>query len=114
MRAIITGAASGIGRACAKALADAAIARGEEPRLLLVDRAAVQLAEVAAEFEHAGIRAVTMVADLAREDSANQVAAQAENELGGVQVLVSNAGVLGKTPLAELSLTDWELSFAVN
>jgi NAD(P)-dependent dehydrogenase (short-subunit alcohol dehydrogenase family) len=114
VRAIVTGAASGIGRACAKALAEAAISRGEEPKLLLVDRAAAQLARVASELEQIGVRPMTMIADLGREAVADRIAAQAANELGGLQVLVSNAGVIGKMPLAKLSLMDSELSFAVN
>lgn len=114
MRAIVTGAASGIGKACAAALGRAARARGEDVRLLLVDRAAVALAEAADSLRAPGVSISTAVADLALQESAEHIATQAIRELGGVDVLVSNAGVLGKSPLAELSLADWELSFAVN
>jgi NAD(P)-dependent dehydrogenase (short-subunit alcohol dehydrogenase family) len=82
--------------------------------LLLVDRAAAPLSEVASELTQRGVRTVAMVADLAHEDAARDIVNRAAKEFGGLQVLVSNAGVIGKTPLAELTLTDWELSFAVN
>jgi NAD(P)-dependent dehydrogenase (short-subunit alcohol dehydrogenase family) len=114
MRAIITGAASGIGRACAKALAEASRARKEEPKLLLVDREQAGLAAIASELKRPGSLVVTAVADLALEASAKFIAAHATSELGGLDVLVSNAGVIGKMPLAELSVSDWELSFSVN
>jgi glucose 1-dehydrogenase len=114
MRAIITGAASGIGRACARALFEAAKVRGETSSLLLVDRVGPALDEVAADLKAHGAVASTLVADLSRVDSAAAIAARAGSEMGGLDVLVSNAGVIGAAPLSELSLEDYEFSFSVN
>jgi NAD(P)-dependent dehydrogenase (short-subunit alcohol dehydrogenase family) len=114
MRAIITGAASGIGKACARVLAKSALVRGEIVQLLLVDRAEAQLELAATEIRSDRVAVSTCLADLARDDCAPVIAEHAANEFKGVDVLVSNAGWLGTSSLAELSLPDWELSFAVN
>lgn len=114
MRAIVTGAASGIGRACARELAQAAVLRGESAQLLLVDRIEFGLEAAAADLRSASVEVTAYAADLSLEESAAQVALQASTALGGLDILVSNAGVIGKVALAELKLQDWELSFAVN
>jgi glucose 1-dehydrogenase len=106
VRAVVTGAASGIGAAVARRLrADG----GADAQLLLVDRAADALDDVAG-----ALGAASLVADLARPDSGELVAAAAREQLGGVDVLISNAGIAISGPLAELSLEDWERTFAVN
>lgn len=106
MRAVVTGAASGIGAAVVRRLsADA----GSDAQLLLVDRSAEPLEAIAAE---AG--AIPMLVDLASADAGERVAAAARERLGGLDALVSNAGIAISAPLAELSLEDWERTFAVN
>lgn len=114
MRCIVTGAAGGIGKAIATALASAAVARGEQPQLLLVDRAAKELLAVSDALTAAGAHVRTLVADLAETGAGDAVAARAREAMGGLDVLVSNAGVLGNAPLASLELESWELNFAVN
>lgn len=114
MKALITGAASGIGRACALGLAEAAIARGEEAHLLLVDRAEDALRQVAADLTGAATSVTVAVADLSDPAAGDLLAGQAKADLGGLDVMISNAGVLGNMPLAELDLASWDLNFAVN
>jgi NAD(P)-dependent dehydrogenase (short-subunit alcohol dehydrogenase family) len=109
MRAVVTGAASGIGRAVARRLRADAVARGESSRLLLVDRDGDALDRVAAELE-----GVPLVVDLAQPDAGERVAAAAREQLGGVDALISNAGIAPSGALLELSLEDWERTFAVN
>ena len=101
---MITGAASGIGEATARRLAGA-----DGARLLLVDRADDQLRRVAAEL---GAEALTV--DLTMPDAGERVAAAARERLGGLDLLVSNAGAAISAPLAELSLKDWDLTYAIN
>ena len=104
LRAVITGAASGIGAATARRLA-----AGDGARLLLVDRAEEQLRRVAGEL---GAEALTV--DLTLPDAGEQVAAAARERLGGLDLLVSNAGAAISAPLVELSIEDWDRTFAIN
>jgi NAD(P)-dependent dehydrogenase (short-subunit alcohol dehydrogenase family) len=109
LKAVVTGAASGIGRAVARRLAADAAARGEPAGLLLVDRAAETLDGVAAE-----LAAVALTVDLAQPHAGEVVAAAARELLGGLDALISNAGMPSIGDLAELSLEEWERVFAVN
>ena len=104
LRAVITGAASGIGAATARRLA-----AGDGARLLLVDRAEEQLRRIAGEL---GAEALTV--DLTLPDAGEHVAAAARERLGGLDLLVSNAGAAISAPLVELSIEDWDRTFAIN
>jgi NAD(P)-dependent dehydrogenase (short-subunit alcohol dehydrogenase family) len=109
MRAVITGAASGIGRAAAFRLAATAQAQARECKLLLVDRESASLGAVADE-----LGATPLVVDLTRADAGEIVAAAAREQLDGLDALISNAGIAPAGALVELSLEDWERTFAVN
>jgi short-subunit dehydrogenase len=85
--ALVTGASRGIGAHIARALA------GEGMRLVLVARSAGALEGVAAELRARGTEVVTIPADLARRDQIEVLAERAGAELGGVDVLVNNAGL---------------------
>jgi NAD(P)-dependent dehydrogenase (short-subunit alcohol dehydrogenase family) len=101
---LVTGAASGLGRDAALALAR------EGARLVLFDRDEGGLAAVAAECGGAVAVAgdVSAAADLGR-------AAAALDALGPVRLLVTAAGVIGPVkPLAEVEEAEWDRLFAVN
>lgn len=104
--ALITGAASGIGRATAVALA------AEGVRVALLDRDAVALAETARGCEDAVVRVVD-VTDA--EQVADAVSASVE-ELGGLDAVVCCAGISGPvgSTIEEISLIAWNTVFAVN
>lgn len=108
MRAIITGAASGIGRAVAKKLAS-----GGDASLLLVDRNSGGLKDVAAELGDTA-RVVTMIADMADRDTPHQVVDNCAAAFAGIDAIVSNAGAMKGAPLAELSDEDFDYLFAIN
>lgn len=87
-RALVTGASSGIGRAIARALAEKGV------RLAVAARREPALTALADEIEAAGgARPVVLTADLSRPGEAARVAARATQALGGVDLLVNNAGV---------------------
>lgn len=85
--AIITGASSGIGAACARAFAGAGL------RVVLVARRADRLDEVVAAIRAAGGDASAVVADVTDEAAMDRVVADAVEAYGGVDVMVCNAGV---------------------
>ena len=85
---VVTGAASGIGRAVAQVLA----ARGA--RLALIDKNAGQLDAVAAQLADAGGEVLAVACDTSDEARLQAAAARVERELGAACMLVNNAGVL--------------------
>lgn len=115
MKAIVTGAASGIGRAVAMRFASDAKARGGSAGLVLVDVNRDQLEAVATELEVMGAKAHLVVADLALPGTAQLTVQRAAAALGGLDALISNAGILMKNmALIDMSLEDYEHMFAIN
>ena len=109
MRIVVTGAASGIGRSVVDKLAAGDPIPGPH-RLLLVDRDPDGLTAAA---ETAG-GAATLIADLARADCGKRIAEACRAELGGVDGLVSNAGIILSRSLVEMTADDFDRMFAIN
>jgi short-subunit dehydrogenase len=86
-RILITGASRGMGRA----IAARAAARGA--RLVLAARSAGPLAEAAAELARQGAEALPVPADLTRAEDRARLLATVRQRLGGLDVLINNAGV---------------------
>jgi len=105
---LITGAASGIGRACALEFAR------RDARLGLVDRDRVGLEATARAARERGATVSTFVADLANADAVDALAHDAEAALGPIDVLFYNAGVAVVKPLARTTSEDWQWIFDVN
>ncbi len=102
-RVIITGAARGIGAAIATTFA------AEGAQLVLLDREGDQCEATAAT-----LGATSLVVDLADAADAQRATAEAIAALGGVDVLVNNAGILHMAPLLEIDVADWDRTFAIN
>jgi NAD(P)-dependent dehydrogenase (short-subunit alcohol dehydrogenase family) len=105
--AVVTGAASGIGLALCRALAERGL------NVVLVDRDEAGLAGAAATLSGRG-RFVTAVADVSDPDSVTALAARVADELGPVHLLVNNAGILRPATVYEQPLADWHATFGVN
>src|ERR671931_1116986 len=103
--ALITGAASGIGRATAEMF------HGQGARTILVDVDGTSLEELAAEL---GDRVVAHVVDLGARGVPAEVVVHAERVVGALDVLVNNAGVSSKTPFLEVDDAEWDRVFNVN
>lgn len=105
--AIVTGGASGIGRACVERFIR------EGARVAIIDIDGSGAAELAAGF--AG-RAVAIRADLADLDAAKATAlvSEVEQRLGGVDVLVNNAGIADFQPLLELAMERFDRTMNIN
>jgi NAD(P)-dependent dehydrogenase (short-subunit alcohol dehydrogenase family) len=106
--AVITGAASGIGRGIAHALA------AEGAHIVVADIEAGPARAVAGELGAQGIRAVPVEVDVADPSSLERLAEQAYAEFGAVHILCNNAGVFIGGPLAETSSEEWAWLIAVN
>ena len=100
--AVVTGAGRGIGRLLAARLSDAGYA------VALVARSQQELRETARLIEISGGRALCLPADITDEEGAREVIRRVEAELGSIELLVNNAGILGPTgPTWEVDIQAW-------
>jgi len=108
-KALVTGAGVRLGRAIALALGEAGcdVALQYRESRLGAD-------EVAHTLTSSGRRAVPLRADLADAPSCARVVEDARSALGGLDVLVNNAGIFLPGDLATTTLEDWESQFALN
>jgi 2-deoxy-D-gluconate 3-dehydrogenase len=107
-RALVTGAADGIGREVCKVLADA----GAD--IVAAGRTLASLDKVEADVAKTGRRFVRAAGDLATVEGPKAVAQAALEAFGGIDILVNNAGVALVDPLLTLSLEKWEATMAIN
>lgn len=108
---IVTGGASGIGRAAAERLA------AEGAALAIVDRNEQLASEVAAALSKRGARALAVAADVSREDDVRAVVERTARELGGVGGLVTSAGIFDPGDMrlvADVELETFARTIAVN
>jgi NAD(P)-dependent dehydrogenase (short-subunit alcohol dehydrogenase family) len=106
--AVVTGGASGIGRACALALA------GQGCDLVLADLNQDRLAEASTAIESLGRRCLTVPTDVSQEGDVERLAEQAIAWQGHIDILMNNAGVVVGGPLEEVPLKDWDWIVGIN
>jgi NAD(P)-dependent dehydrogenase (short-subunit alcohol dehydrogenase family) len=108
-RAIVTGAASGIGRSSALLFAR------EGARVVLVDREAEPLEAAVAAIRAGGGTGLGVTADAGDEAAVIDVMERCRGEFGGVDVVYANAGISGgRVPLLEQTVAQWEEILRIN
>jgi 3-oxoacyl-[acyl-carrier protein] reductase len=106
--ALITGASRGLGRALAFALG------GAGWRVGICSRSGDGVARTLAELRDAKIEAAGRPASVSSESDVAALVSHVERELGPIDTLVNNAGVLHAKPFEEISPAEWDESFATN
>ena len=107
--AVVTGAASGMGRATALLFA------AEGAKVAVVDRAGDACAAVVDEVRAAGGVAVAVAVDLAEGDAPAAAVGAARDALGPIDILVNNAGISLPAPIDDPAYEDaWTATLAVN
>jgi len=104
----ITGASSGIGEATALACAEAGAA------VALGARRSERIEALAQRIVEGGGQAVAITADVGEEDQARAFVQRAHEQLGGLDVLVNNAGLMLLGPIAEAPTEEWRRMVHVN
>jgi meso-butanediol dehydrogenase/(S,S)-butanediol dehydrogenase/diacetyl reductase len=119
--ALVTGAARGLGRAMALALAregvDVAVSDVARPAdgAIPYDLASGDdLSETARGVEALGRRSVAIGADVTSSGEVQRMMTEVERRLGGLDILVANAGVIAAAPVAAMDEAQWDRIFDVN
>ena len=106
--ALVTGAASGIGKRIAEVLAD----NGAHIAIADINQAAADAA--AAEIRQRGVKATAVMMDVTSEEQVESGVAKTVADLGGVDILVSNAGIQIVNPIENFSYADWKKLMAIH
>ena len=101
--ALVTGSGRNIGRATVLKLA------GEGAHVVVNARSnQAQADAVMREARGLGVKALAVIADVARKDQVEALAARALSEFGRVDILINNAAIRPHKPFTELTVEDWE------
>jgi 2-deoxy-D-gluconate 3-dehydrogenase len=106
--AIVTGAATGIGKAIAVALAQAGA------NVACHGRSPGATSDVVAEIVSLGRHAVEVTGDMADRETPKQIFADAITAFGQIDILINNAGTIKRSPAVDFSDEDWSLVIEVN
>jgi NAD(P)-dependent dehydrogenase (short-subunit alcohol dehydrogenase family) len=106
--AVVTGGASGIGRACALAMAR----RGAD--VVIADVNEERMAGACAEIQALGRRSAGLRCDVSRDGELELLAERAIAAMGRVDLLMNNAGVVLGGPVEQIPMADWEWIVNIN
>ena len=115
VRALITGASPGIGGATCRRLVDMANLKGEEIKLAACEitetNAVITLAK---ELRALGAEVLVLTGDLSKKSTPSLLIEQALDAFGGLDAVISNAGITSPAPLNNLDIDQWDKLIAVN
>jgi 3-hydroxybutyrate dehydrogenase len=106
--AVVTGAASGIGKEIARTYFD------HGAKVVIADLNLEAAQAVAREFDPSGERALAVAMDVTNEEQVDAGIDQVADKFGGVDVLVSNAGIQIVAPVDEFKYSDWKKMLAIH
>ncbi|MBJ2067878.1 SDR family oxidoreductase [Serratia odorifera] len=105
---VITGASSGMGEAAARHLAH------KGAKLVLAARRSDRIDVLAKEINAQGGTAIAVATDVTRENDVKKLVDTAVNQLGRIDVLINNAGVMPLSPLDQVKVNEWNQMIDVN
>lgn len=108
LSALVTGASSGIGAATARALAEQGAA------VALVARRRERLDQLASELAQQGGRALVIETDVTAQSQAQEAVERTARELGRLDIVINNAGVMLLGPVEGAPLEEWERMIDIN
>lgn len=106
--AVVTGASRGIGRAISLKLAEQGV------NLAINSSSAKGLESVQKELAELGVEVLPCPANLADEAAPGEIIGRAGAHFGKIDILINNAGISIPKPLAETTVSEWDLQMAVN
>ncbi|TCN22110.1 SDR family NAD(P)-dependent oxidoreductase [Sinorhizobium americanum] len=105
---LVTGVASGLGRAVARALA------AEGAQLALVDRAREPLDQLVSELQKNSCEVIHFVGDVAQEQTSKEAIGLALRQFGKLDILINNAGINPTGTISQTDLATWQHALDVN
>jgi 3-hydroxybutyrate dehydrogenase len=106
--ALVTGAASGIGEQCARKLA------ADGAAVVIADLNLANARKVAEDIVTSGGKAIAVAMDVTSEEAVNAGVAETVSRLGGLDVLVSNAGIQIVNRIEDYAFADWKKMLAIH
>ncbi|MCZ2105553.1 MAG: SDR family NAD(P)-dependent oxidoreductase, partial [Burkholderiales bacterium] len=106
--ALVTGAASGLGKRIAELYADAGA------NIVIADLKLADAQATADEIAKKGVKTLAVAMDVTSEQAVDEGFAQVQESLGAVDILVSNAGIQIVAPIEEFSFANWKKLLAVH
>ena len=106
--AIVTGSASGMGKAIAKGIASLG------GKVAVADRDSENASKVASEIQSVGGKCIALRVDVSKKSEIQEMVQKVVDEFGTIDILVNNAGTIKNKPFFEISEEDWDEVLNVN